>query len=419
MRHLKGLWHRVTFIWGYDKFAAFRLLVACASVFLFALGLATRNVWAYVLAALASLGAGLGAYKKWRETRAAQLVRIKVFPPQGLAEAAARDGLELVHIGASGNTIALVDAELNQLIRTTPFQFDIATKDYELPLEAQSLIGAVFAARQLPYFTINETKARIASRMDAGVLRERPMVTLQKTDYFSGLVTHELGDRCLVLPRSISTIEPTRYFLEDGKIVPLDVSRASNHLGVTTIALTADRRFVLQREKLGPNGRGKCVASGSGSLDWANVVQASHDNRSFQRLLATGMERELREETNLPDQARCVTVVTGMGRLINRGGKPDFYGASLVDVEFNTLSVSKAEQLYVFELFPVSVPSLAKADIIQTLAEMIVEYRSLNDIAMPLYLALLFARDWYSSLGENEVEDWFASKPGALREAII
>jgi len=57
---------------------------------------------------------------------------------------------------------------------------------------------------------------------------------------------------------------------------------------------------------------------------------------SLQRLLADAMERELREECGLEIGATDPVVQTrvlGFARLVRRGGKPEFFGVSLLDMQ--------------------------------------------------------------------------------------
>lgn len=411
-RELQGLIDRKLFVWGYDKPSAVNILLLVAGALLFLEGLAVQNGWARAVAWAASLVSCWVWFRKWRERKSALLIDIEQFPPQDLPEAAKHNNADLIR---RQNDYALVDKQLNEVIGTTPISIQLLRKPYVLPSDTQHFINHIFSARKTSWDTVNESKARIASRFDAAVLGTDPAVRLQKTDYYSGLLTHELGKKRFQLKNAITSIDPTRYFIKNGRIIPLDQSQASNHLGATTIALTADRRFVIQRETEGAEGIAKLAASGSGSLDWDDIGKAKDQGlNSFQEILAFGMERELTEETGVPKGTRCFTAVTGMARLINRGGKPDFYGATLLDTEFRKLSISKRERRYTWKLFHRDVKTFAKADIIEELDSMISEYRETNGVGMPLYLTLIFAREWYCTLGDGDVERWFAGDDGIL-----
>jgi 8-oxo-dGTP pyrophosphatase MutT (NUDIX family) len=68
--------------------------------------------------------------------------------------------------------------------------------------------------------------------------------------------------------------------------------------------------------------------SGSGSADWRDDILSS--SAGFTQLVAGEMERELREELGLSHSVRCQSIVVGYCRMLDRAGKPEYFGLTRV-----------------------------------------------------------------------------------------
>ena len=135
--------------------------------------------------------------------------------------------------------------------------------------------------------------------------------------------------------------------VEDGRLMPLTVAPTANHVGITTLAITADGYPVVFRQiDRAAIGAGCAVLAGSGSVDWDDIAAAT-DSSDLKAILAQSMARELQEETLLAgDGAELVetevqrvrrlrkyrdrTMVTGFFRWVNRCGKPEFVGLTVL-----------------------------------------------------------------------------------------
>jgi hypothetical protein len=127
------------------------------------------------------------------------------------------------------------------------------------------------------------------------------------------------------------------YFLED-----LHDADVNNHIGVSTLAVTADHHIVVwQQTSKNIQDPGKIISTGSGSCDFSDLKLSS-----LRQTIVSAMERELREETkvHVPDRVtverqRFVksTTLIGFFRWLQRGGKPEFIGISQLSVDLAVL----------------------------------------------------------------------------------
>lgn len=140
-----------------------------------------------------------------------------------------------------------------------------------------------------------------------------------------------------------------RYYLD-----PLPTPEIANHVGVTTLALTSDRRLLFFRQSYNQAiGNLKIVASGSGSVNYADLRE-SHCGTNLVTALRFAMAREMAEEAvertaggiktiiwsrrSFQERVREAmegTIVTGFFRWVNRCGKPEFVGVTRLSAPFS------------------------------------------------------------------------------------
>lgn len=166
---------------------------------------------------------------------------------------------------------------------------------------------------------------------------------VQPVTYFDGEASNETWP--LVNANGGASVgqSPVEEFVLDraGRIRMLESARAANIVGISTVAVTADRQVVFVQQTHGNSiAPGALAVSGSGSLEDIDVsgerrrrvfFRSGHTvqpRRALTDLLLTGMHRELCEESLvrpeeiLPDSA----VVTGYFRWVDRAMKPEFSG---------------------------------------------------------------------------------------------
>lgn len=190
-------------------------------------------------------------------------------------------------------------------------------------------------------------------------------IILNKTCYFSNKATNDI-----VYSKFCSKTKQTyefngyKFTLDaNNQLYDLRDSNAANIIGVSTIILTNDNHLILSIQNSNSDeSAGLIVATGSGSA----TVKDYQKHQSFYEFLTTGMERELIEETSnslrykdlslwfrlfnqkiirtYKNQEKQLqsrlkelfkpnsTKVYCYNRILHRGGKPDFFGITKVNV---------------------------------------------------------------------------------------
>ena len=160
---------------------------------------------------------------------------------------------------------------------------------------------------------------------------------VQKTRYFDGQCTHEI-----VYKRVSNTDSVEDNFLgekllldDDDCMIELWASRCANFMGSSTIAITSDGALLVGTQGGQSMANANRLApSGSGSVEYSDFtkLKASSDANTLQNLVVRAAERELREECALPDGVGLKSHVIGYTRLLERGGKPDFFCMTRIDI---------------------------------------------------------------------------------------
>lgn len=208
----------------------------------------------------------------------------------------------------------------------------------------------------------NEDKVRLQTDMTPFRLQGRKTVRIQRTDYFKGVATNEMANlqfEALNKNRrghAQVLFAPVELVVTEGKLRDLSDSALSNHIGVTTLLITADHQLVLQQQGKQMIGALKLSVGASGSLDQADAFDAGAKKkralRTFQDMIRHGMEREAREEVSAavgPGKSR--TWLTGYARYLDRGGKPEFYGITRTTSELDELRAGKHEADFVHQIY--------------------------------------------------------------------
>ncbi len=191
---------------------------------------------------------------------------------------------------------------------------------------------------------VNEDKLCLADELETQV------VHCHRAGYFDSLCTNNASMVSLVEGHRVShpytpdsTLFPVArgaqgYYLQD-----LHEADLCNGIGVSTLAITADRRLVLgQQTRRNVQSPGMLICTASGSCDYADL-----DAASLRRTVVRAMERELDEEClargrhGLPLPAgglAAETRIVGFFRWLQRGGKPEFVGLSRLRVDARVLA---------------------------------------------------------------------------------
>jgi hypothetical protein len=260
-----------------------------------------------------------------------------------------------------------------ELVTTVPlFELEILGKPW-LPYEQNpDLLRFALAHARQNGEVFNAGKIWCASNFPCA----NPNVTIQRTDYFSSLMTDQLAwhrIRSKQLSKDGITAEHTLWdgisgFVDgslsdaNAQLKGLAEASISNQLGASTLAFSDDGHLmVVYQNARNVQSKHMLAPSGSGSLDWQDV--GASKARDFLSLVRYGAERELREECALegyddqdghkPEIASKVMVV-GFVRMIHRGGKPEFICLGRISAPASHISGRRPER-YVEYVVPVPV----------------------------------------------------------------
>jgi hypothetical protein len=189
-------------------------------------------------------------------------------------------------------------------------------------------------------------------------------VKIQKTTYFYGVATNEIGtSRFMVADWMHGRDDDVCSIFEDyvasgDRLTPLSESALSNHIGVTTLVITSDDCVVLQKQGTTLVDVGKITAGASGSVDWKDVRRSAgrvdgetgESRKTLQGIVSYAMEREASEEIGVtvgPGASR--TTLTGFARYLHRAGKPEFFAITYVRQRYDDIprSIRTTERKWV------------------------------------------------------------------------
>lgn len=163
----------------------------------------------------------------------------------------------------------------------------------------------------------NETKLCMASEF--GTSATDWYVRICKGNYYNSCLTNFIYTQRLSHQSSWSMQPPAN--IENYPIRKLDKSVMSDHIGVSTLAITSDGYvLILRHNDKALTATDQLTPSGSGSVDYVDLQL----NADFRQTLRYAAERELHEETGIAKAQMEKTTIIGFYRDLKRGGKPEF-----------------------------------------------------------------------------------------------
>ncbi len=189
----------------------------------------------------------------------------------------------------------------------------------------------------------NAKKVRLASDPLLNGNGELEPVHVQPTQYFDTRITNDSISLALRSARSRNDVFNGHEFCFPGKSIPeCSESPCANQVGASTLAVTSDGYLVITEQGQGSAvAPGQLTSSGSGSADWRDA-QGRTDLQAF----VTGFAgRELMEECGLTRADIEWLKIIGYGRLLYRGGLPQFFCLAKLRCEFASIRVTRSEQL--------------------------------------------------------------------------
>lgn len=247
----------------------------------------------------------------------------------------------------------------------------------------------------------NEKKLRLCTELDESNL-DGQEIEVQETRYFYSVCTNEFASQRLLEKgrHDCAVFEGKTLFLDhENRLLSLLDSGCSNHIGVSTLVITADGKIPIGKQTKDSVGSpGRWAPTGSGSVDYRDLDRLKRDkNAKFHDLITYAMERETQEESNLQGE-QMETHIVGYAKLLHRGGKPDFFGISFSEAHSGDLQIRGKEPLYMEDYVPHDVSSEDKLDLEAHLRNMQTWYENQKEMetSFILLLNLQFAADFLS-----------------------
>ncbi len=240
--------------------------------------------------------------------------------------------------------------EVNKRLQDTSQEADIKVRllnySFRIADEVSKLVPSIMNLTfSKPEITFNGHLLRQISDLHPGI----SSVTVQKTAYFDGQCTHEIVYKKFKSSHDIKlSFDGSRLLMdEDNILYDLDYSSCSNFIGISTLAFTKDNRIIIgkQADRSRANS-GRYAPSGSGSVNYKDVkckgdAKDRKNKKGFRDILINAMRREFCEECNYKlktAKTKMRTRIIGYVRLLERGGKPDYFGISYIDDSIFNLS---------------------------------------------------------------------------------
>lgn len=251
------------------------------------------------------------------------------------------------------------------LVMAERLPFQLKKQAWTLKSPATELLPfAITEAGRRGVLVFDEPKIRLCSDLLLDEQGLSKAIVLQPTRYFNSLATNDMSFKSVFKRREewdpdVSPYEREIYdgvslfgqALDSGLYIKKLIDAAcSNHIGVSTLALTADGSLIITGQAATNAHSGNTWApSGSGSADWQDLKKT----QDFVSLLRNAAERELVEECGLAAAGPFKTLLLGFARNVQRGGKPEFFCLTFLPQRAAELRLKHKEGEKVFTAYNV------------------------------------------------------------------
>lgn len=213
-------------------------------------------------------------------------------------------------------------------------------------------------------------------------------VRLRRCEYYDHVTTNRLAQHDIFEVGRVGGFKSGRDWFVNGQgtLRPLLGSWLANIVGVSTLAFTRDGKLVLiQQTDRNVGSPGLFAPSGSGALEPSDVEPGG----SLQHCIQRGANRELCEEANVSATEIEHTEMLSFGRLLSRGGNPDYYALTLLAVASDDIEerpIRTGEKRFVARRVSVRLSPMSTWTSNEPVKMLPQQYRSA--VSLPLAMAL-------------------------------
>lgn len=256
-------------------------------------------------------------------------------PPIRFAHEPMVPGLPIL-VQANAGTVAIsheIDGQLAHAVNQLHFQ----ERPYELPDRLRELAPYIIRTAAAGRWPFNGPNVGLISDMTETSLRDGNDLAVRRGDFYSALCSNELTG-WVMTDRGDRFDFPARYLLDtQGAWLPLSTSQLNNGIGVSILAVTTDDKLVVTLQSArSQTSAGLWAPSGSGALEPRDITATTQ--KRLIEVVTKAATRELEEETRVPAKALLGCELIGYGRWLDRGGKPEFFCVTALNVHSSEMA---------------------------------------------------------------------------------
>lgn len=231
---------------------------------------------------------------------------------------------------------AAIDPDLDALLSTARNRIRWSEKPYRLPDELAQVAPYVLRTSASGRWSFNGPNVRLETDLSQEMIAGCEDVATRPGNFFSALCSNELAGWALTSSGHEWDFK-NRFVLDpDDRMIPLGRSQLLNSVGVSTLAVTEDLKLLIALQSMSSqSGAGSWTPSGSGALEPRDGL--SNPDPLLVDVITRGATRELCEEARIDPSWVGQSRVIGYSRWLDRGGKPEFYCVTKLNVHSTAL----------------------------------------------------------------------------------